>query len=71
MAPISHTMLELIEAAQSAGAVDVRDARRAAGLLQQTVMYSWFGNRLAESARSRLTAEETWEFCLHGLGAPR
>src|SRR5919201_540763 len=30
-----------------------------------------FTNRLHESARSRLTAEETWEFCLHGLGAPR
>src|SRR5262245_47591966 len=40
MAPISHTMLGLIEAAQAAGAVDVADARRAAGLLQQTVMYS-------------------------------
>ena len=37
--------------------------------MQQTVMYSWFGNRLVESARMRLTAEETWEFCLHGLGA--
>jgi AcrR family transcriptional regulator len=74
MASISHTMLELIEGARAAGAVDVRDARRAAGLLQQTVMYSWFGNRLADGVRARLTAEETWEFCLHGLrgsGAPR
>ncbi len=34
-------------------------------------MYSWFGNRLAENARMRLTAEATWEFCLHGLGAGR
>ncbi len=71
MAPIMHTMLELIEAADAAGAIDVGDARRAAGLLQQTVMYSWFSNRLAESARSRVTAEETWDFCLHGLGAAR
>ena len=67
MAPISHQMLQLIEAAQAAGAVDVRDARRAAGLLQQTVMYSWFGNRLVEDTRLRLTAKETWDFCLHGL----
>jgi hypothetical protein len=37
--------------------------------MQQTVMYCWFSNRLAESARARLTAEESWEFCLHGLGA--
>ena len=67
MAPISHTMLELVEAANAAGAIDFADARRAAALLQQTVMYSWFSNRLAGSARLRLTAEETWDFCLHGL----
>jgi AcrR family transcriptional regulator len=69
MAPIAHTMLELTRAADAAGAISVADPRRAAMLLQQTVMYSWFGNRLAESARMRLTAEETWEFCLNGLGA--
>jgi hypothetical protein len=32
------------------------------------VMYSWFGNRLVTDARRRVTAQETWEFCLHGLG---
>jgi AcrR family transcriptional regulator len=69
MAPITHKMLELVEAANAAGAIDFADARRAAALLQQTVMYSWFSNRLAESARLRLTAEETWDFCLHGLRA--
>ena len=42
----------------AAGAIDVADTRRAAALMQQTVMYSWFGNRLAESARQRLTAED-------------
>jgi hypothetical protein len=47
----------------------VADTRRAAALMQQTVMYSWFGNRLAENARMRLSAEATWDFCLHGLGA--
>ena len=68
MAPISRMMFELIEAASATGAINVTDARRAAALMQQTVMYSWFGNRLAESARSRLTAEATWDFCLHALG---
>ena len=37
----------------------VGDRRNAASML----------NNLAESARMRLTAEETWEFCLHGLAA--
>jgi hypothetical protein len=71
MAPIFQTMNELVEAANDAGAIHVDDPRRAAALVQQTVMYSWFGNRLADSVRARLTAEETWEFCLHGLAAPR
>ena len=57
--------------ATAAGAIDVADARRAAALVQQTVMYSWFGNRLIQDPRMRLTAEETWEFCLHGLSAER
>ncbi len=69
MAPISRMMLELVDAANAAGAINVADTRRAAALMQQTVMYSWFGNRLAENARMRLTAEATWEFCLHGIGA--
>ena len=69
MAPLSRMMVELVDAANAAGAIDVADSRRAAALMQQTVMYSWFGNRLAESARMRLSAEATWEFCLHGLGA--
>ena len=30
-------------------------------------MYSWVGNRLVENPKQRLTAEETWQFCLHGL----
>jgi AcrR family transcriptional regulator len=67
MAPISRMMVELVEAADAAGAIDVPDPRRAAALVQQTVMYSWFGNRLAGNARMRLSAEATWEFCLSGL----
>ena len=50
MAPISRMMLELVDAANAAGAIDVTDTRRAAALMQQTVMYSWFGNRLVENA---------------------
>jgi AcrR family transcriptional regulator len=68
MAPISRMMVELVDAANAAGTINVADTHRAAALLQQTVMYSWFGNRLATSARKRLTAEATWDFCVRGLG---
>ncbi|HUI49113.1 MAG TPA: TetR/AcrR family transcriptional regulator [Acidimicrobiia bacterium] len=67
MEPISRMMVELVDAANADGAINVSDVRRTAALMQQTVMYSWFGNRLAENARMRLTAESTWEFCLRGL----
>jgi len=67
--PVSRMLLELVEEAAGAGAIKVPDTRRAAGLVQQTVMYSWFGNRLIQDPRMRITAEETWEFCLHGLGS--
>jgi AcrR family transcriptional regulator len=65
--PVSRMLLQLVEDAAAVKAIDVRDTRRAAALVQQTVMYSWFGNRLIQDPRMRLTAEETWEFCLHGL----
>ena len=67
MEPVSRMLLELVEDAAAAGAIEVPDTRRAAALVQQTVMYSWFGNRLIQDPRMRVTAEETWEFCLHGL----
>jgi AcrR family transcriptional regulator len=69
MAPISKMMLKLVVDANAAGAINVADPRGAAALMQQTVMYSWFDNRLAGNSRSRLTADATWDFCLHGLGA--
>ena len=69
MAPVSRIMVELVTEAVAAKVIDVPDTRRAAALIQQTVMYSWFGNRLVDNARMRLTAEATWDFCLHGLGA--
>jgi AcrR family transcriptional regulator len=68
LAPQWHLLLELLDAAGATGAIRVTDARRAAALIQQTVMCSWFGNRLEKNAKLRLTGEETWEFCLHGLG---
>ena len=68
MAPISRMLVELLDAAVAAGAVRAGDTRRAALLIQQTVMYSWLMHRLAGKGRVRVTAEATWEFCLRGLG---
>ena len=69
LSPQWHLLLELLEAATEAGAIRSADIRRSAALIQQTVMCSWFGKRLVQSSKQqRLTAEETWEFCLHGLG---
>jgi len=67
MAPISRMLIELLDAAVAADAVQATDTRRAALLIQQTVMYSWLMNRLVEKTRVNVTAEEAWEFCLHGL----
>jgi AcrR family transcriptional regulator len=68
MTPISRMLVELLEAAVAAGALQVSETRRTALLIQQTVMYGWLMNRLVQSPRSRVTAEDAWEFCLHGLG---
>ena len=59
--------IELLDAAAAAGAIRVADTRRAAALVHQTVMNNWYGNRLVNDPKQRLTAEETWEFCLHGI----
>ena len=69
LTPLSHLLHELIDAAKSAGSIRVGDTRRATALVHQTVMNNWFGNRLVSDPKLRLTAEETWEFCLHGLGS--
>jgi len=68
MMPIAAMLVELIKAAAAAGAVKVTDARRAAMLVQQTVLHGWLMNRLVQSPGARVTAEDAWEFCLHGLG---
>ena len=67
LSPQTRMLRGLVDAAADAGAIRVSDTRRAAALIQQTVMHSWFGNRLVENPKQRLTAQETWEFVLHGL----
>ena len=66
--PISRMLIELLKAAVAAGSLKVAEPQRAALLIQQTVMYGWLMNRLVLNPRSRVTAEDAWEFCLHGLG---
>jgi AcrR family transcriptional regulator len=68
MTPISRMLIDLLKAAVTAGSLRVKDPRRAALLIQQTVMYGWLMNRLVQNLRARVTAENAWEFCLHGLG---
>ena len=67
ISPISDMMVDLLEDAVAAGEVETPDTRRTGALIMRTVMYSWFGNRLARSARTRISAEESWQFCLDGL----
>jgi len=67
MAPVSSTLLELLDEAVAARAIEVPDTRHAAALIQQTVLSSWMADRLVHNPRARATAEETWGFCLHGL----
>ena len=68
IAPISNMLIELLDDAVASGAIRVKDTRRAALLIQQTVMYSWLMHRLVGKSPAAVTAEDTWEFCLHGLG---
>jgi AcrR family transcriptional regulator len=68
LAPVSELLTGLLEEAAEAGVIVVaNDARRTGALVLRLTMYSWFGNRLARNARQRITAEETWQFCLDGL----
>ncbi len=68
LTPISRMLIELLKAAVAAGSLQVTETQRAALLIQQTVMYGWLMNRFVQSSRARVTAEDAWEFCLHGLG---
>jgi AcrR family transcriptional regulator len=71
LAPIARMARQLIQEAADAGVIEVADARRAASLLQQVVMFSWFGNRIVQDPRLRASAEDVWGFCLHGLRGER
>jgi len=65
--PQTRLLRELVAAAVDAGVIHVADVRQAAALMQVTVMYSSFGNRLVERPERKLDAEATWEFCRRGL----
>jgi AcrR family transcriptional regulator len=69
MKPVSRMLVELLEAAVANGDLDVAEPRRAALLVQQTVLYGWLMNRLVQDPRARVSAEDAWDFCLHGLAA--
>ena len=69
IAPTAALLDELLADADKAGVIEVGDARQTGALVLRLVMYSWFGNRLARSPKQRISAEETWQFCLNGLGA--
>ena len=68
VAPSSRMLIELLEAAVASRALKVTETGRAALLIQQTVMYGWLMNRFVQNSKARVTAEDAWEFCLHGLG---
>ena len=67
MAPISRILADVLKDAVAAGSIKVADTQRAALLIQQTVMYGWLMNRFVPNPRAHVTAEDAWEFCLHGL----
>lgn len=68
LTPLSEVFLALVEAAVAAGQISVDDPRRAAALIQQIVMFSWFGNRIVRNPRLRVSSDDLWSFCLRGLG---
>ena len=67
MAPLMRMLVELLDEAHRQKVIKVPDARHTAMLMCQTIMYSWFGNRLVDNDRPIITAEEAWDFCVHGL----
>lgn len=69
LGPTTRLLRALIDDAVAAGVVSVEDPRTATALVQQTVMYTWFGNRLLANPGRRVTAEATWDFCRKALGA--
>jgi hypothetical protein len=71
MRPVFDLLLRLVEEADAAGAIDVDDAARAATLVQRSVIYHWFADRMVRDPLRSISAEDTWAFCLRGLSAAR
>ena len=69
MEPIARLLLDLLDDAVAAGVIRVANTERVAGLLKQLVMYSWHRNRYIKDPEQRVTADEIWDFCLHGFRA--
>jgi AcrR family transcriptional regulator len=66
-APISVLLAGLIDDATRAGAIDWPDGRQATALVLRAVIYTWFEDRLTRSVGLRISAEDSWRFCLHAL----
>ena len=66
--PVNRLLLELLDDAVAAGVIRAVNTERAAGLLKQLVMYSWHRNRYIKDPELRVSADEIWDFCLHGFG---
>jgi AcrR family transcriptional regulator len=71
MKPVFELLLGLVEDADAARVIQVDDAAHAATLLQRVVMYHWLADRLVHDPRRRVSAEDTWRFCLRGLSGAR
>jgi AcrR family transcriptional regulator len=67
--PISRMLADLLDAAHRAGAIQVSDVRRATTLVLRAAIYNWFEDRLVRSMGPHITAEDSWQFCFHGLRA--
>jgi AcrR family transcriptional regulator len=69
MEPGRRLLLELLDDAVAARVIRSSNVERTAALVEQLVMYSWFRNRYIKDPALRITAEEIWDFCLHGFAA--
>lgn len=69
LAPINRALIQLVDDASAAGAIDVPDTKQAAAFVERMMFSNWFGNRLIPDPTRRISAQDSWEFCLRGLGA--
>ena len=60
-------LAELVNEAKRAGAVDWPDTRVATALVLRCVISTWFEDRLTRSVGLRVSAEDSWQFCLRAL----